>query len=230
MPYCGDTSLVKHYSDSRTVQLIRCRSWRCPDCVDHRTRRLMAEANGGSPNTFLTLTIRATPGMDMDEAAKRLSHAWRKLRLRAMRKYKLDHLPFLAVFEATKAGAPHLHILLRSKWLDQHWLSVQMTELLDSPHVDIRRIDNKGRVAAYVAKYCGKAPHHFGNCKRYWKSKDYEQRPDRLNKAPDPNRRPGERILEPFDRIVARWRSFGWHVTVERPGFARALDTHTVPP
>jgi hypothetical protein len=93
-----------------------------------------------------------------------------------MRHYKIKKLPFLAVVEATKLGWPHLHILLRSIWLDQKLISKWMGELHDSPNVYIERIDNKARVNAYVAKYAGKAAHKFGTTKRYWKSRDYELR------------------------------------------------------
>ena len=177
MPYCGETSLVKHQGPLRTVTSLRCRSWKCPDCVDGRRRRLIAELLGGQPGVMLTLTHKPQPGQSVEEAAAALSHAWRLLRLRAMRHYNLTKLPFMAVFEATKLGRPHLHILLRVKWLDQQWLSTQMDDIIQSPVVHIRRLDSKGRAAAYVAKYCGKSPHQFAKCKRYWKSQDYEQRP-----------------------------------------------------
>lgn len=137
----------------------------------------MAELLGGDPGVMLTLTRKPDPTITKDIAAQQLSHAWRKLRLRAMRHYNLKALPFMAVFEQTKAGQPHLHILLRVKWLDQQWLSAQMDDLLQSPIVHIKRLDSRGRAAAYCAKYCGKSPNQFGKCKRYWKSQDYEKRP-----------------------------------------------------
>lgn len=229
MPYCGETSLVKHQSNGRTVQMLRCRSWRCPDCVDGRVKRLIAEAIGGAPNTFLTLTVRAKPGDDPNTLAVKLSHAWRNLRLRAMRHYSLKALPFIAIFEATEIGMPHLHILLRCAWIDQRWLSDQMLDLLNSPIVDIRRIDNQGRVAGYVAKYCGSAPHHFGHCKRYWKSRDYEQRPERLNKEKKPHGSNGDRYPDHWQAIVHQWIELGWRVTIERFGFARAELAPLVP-
>lgn len=86
---------------------------------------------------------------------------------------KEKRIEFLAVFEATKLGWPHLHILCRSKWIDYHWLSDQMRKRLNSPMVNVQRITNPAKAAGYVAKYCGKAPHKFGDCKRYWKSKNY---------------------------------------------------------
>lgn len=51
-----------------------------------------------------------------------------------------------------------------------------MRDLLDSPHVDIRRIDNRSMVAGYCAKYCAKGTAKFGTCRRYWMSQDYDIR------------------------------------------------------
>ena len=145
MSYCGEQIAVKHEGKGLIVASLKCKAWTCPDCVDYRKRRMMAEACGGIPNTFITLTSRKTTKQTPSEAAKRLAHAWRLLRLRIMRRYHRKNLPFYAVFEKTKAGWPHLHILARTGWISQRFMSTVMAELIDSPHVDIRRIDNTGR-------------------------------------------------------------------------------------
>lgn len=49
-----------------------------------------------------------------------------------------------------------------------------MGRLIGSPIVDVRFITDLGRVASYVAKYISKAPEGFANCKRWWRSHDYE--------------------------------------------------------
>lgn len=234
MPYCGDTTLVKHTGEERDISVLRCRSWHCAECAPRRRSRLIAEAMGGDPVTFLTLTSRRIAGANTTTQAKQLINAWRLVRLRAMRKYKVKSIPFIAVVEATAAGVPHLHILTRTKYLDQAWLSTQMAELIDSPIVDIRRVDHKGRIAAYVGKYLGKNPHQFGTCKRYWKSRDYERRPDRLT----PRERIAgswfDRLMSHFNRVVANHRQMGYVVTVTAPFRAHARPPDggfwTVPP
>lgn len=178
---CSEWSLVKSDGTTATVQPLRCRCWSCEECSPIRKRQLMAQAHAGHPDTFLTLTVNPARGLDPSERARTLAHAWRSLRKRAMRKYKLAALPFLAVFERTKKGEPHLHILLRVKWLDQKWLSAQMRELIDAPIVDIRRVNGSSKISAYIAKYIGKDPQRFKGTKRYWASRDYEppgQEPD----------------------------------------------------
>lgn len=181
--YCGERSIVKYRIESREVASLRCKAWTCPDCAPDRSARLIAECHGGSPNTFLTLTSRRREGITPNAAALELTRAWRLVRLRLLRKTGAKKLPFFAVIESTKLGWPHLHILLRSVWLDRQQISDWMREICDSPVVDIRRIDQRAKVAAYVAKYCSKAAHKFGNAKRYYKSRDYELRsPEELER------------------------------------------------
>ncbi len=139
-----------------------------------------------------------------------------------MRHYKLAKLPFICVFEATKLGWPHLHILLRSQWIDQRWLSAQMADLIQSPVVDIRRIKSRQQVVSYVAKYCGKAPKQFGSCKRYWKSQDYEQRKDRLNPAPLEAGTYFEVLPYHIKTVISNWIGWGYPVEIEGTRCARA--------
>ena len=138
-----------------------------------RSRQLSREAFLGQPTKFLTLTTNPERGKSPDERARELARAWRLLRLRAMRALGLKNLPFLAVFEKTKNGEPHLHILLRTGYIDQAWLSDQMKDLTGAPIVDIRSVKDKKKLSAYIAKYVAKDPHRFKGTKRYWSSQDY---------------------------------------------------------
>lgn len=214
MSYCGQRSLVKQDTPStKTAVSLRCRSWQCPDCAPTRQKGLMAQAIGGAPNTFLTLTSRRRADQTANQAAAALSRAWRLVRLRIMRRYKLRRLPFIAVFEATKLGWPHLHILLRSPWIDQRWLSAQMDALIASPVVGIERVDNRGRIAIYVAKYCSDASKKFGTAKRYWCSQDYDLREPPPCKQPLPPGQGWEPNEWSLQRLARAWTELGWRVT-----------------
>ena len=138
-----------------------------------RSRQLARQAFLGQPTTFLTLTVNPARGTSPDHRARELARAWRLLRLRAMRRLGVKVMPFIAVFEKTKAGEPHLHILLRVAYLDQAWLSDQMKDMIDAPIVDIRSVRDKGKLSNYIAKYMAKDPHRFRGTKRYWTSQDY---------------------------------------------------------
>lgn len=213
MTYCGERSLVKYESTRREVASLTCKSWGCPDCFDGRKRRLMAECHAGAPNTFLTLTTKPREDGDRNKAALDLTRAWRLIRLRLMRHLRLKKLPFMAVMEGTKKGWPHLHILLRSIWLDQRLISQWMDELHDSPIVDISRIDNRARVNSYVSKYCAKAAHKFGTAKRYFKSQDYDLR-DENERDKYRKKKGGMEVVQcHVSRLARQYEEVDWRIT-----------------
>jgi len=88
-------------------------------------------------------------------------------------------LQYIWVMEKTKAGWPHLHILIRAKWIDQEWLSIQMNNLIGAPIVDVRRIVSNRMVVAYCAKYVGKCAEKFQWTKRYSQSREFADHKER---------------------------------------------------
>ena len=171
--FCSEWSLVKREFRSATVLPLKCKCWTCDECRPGRTRRLVEEAKSGAPTIFITLTSKRRASLTASEAAVLLAHAWRQVRREYLREHGKKSLAFLAVFEATKRGWPHLHIVARCKWLSQRWLSNRMRDLHDSPVVDVRRVHGTSKIAAYISKYIGKNPHRFAGVKRYWRSLDY---------------------------------------------------------
>ena len=183
--FCAEWSLVKHEGIKRTITPLYCNAWTCDVCQPRRRARLFRQAADGHPDTFITLTSNPAVGYSPDERAQALSEAWRVIVRRAKAKYGYTTIPYLCVFEATKYGEPHLHILARCAWLDQRWLSEQMDILTQAPVVDIRRIASQRQAAAYVAKYVGKDPHHFAGTKRYWMTRDYLAPIEPEDRVPD---------------------------------------------
>jgi len=173
MVYCAEWALVKHQSQHVTVLPLMCKCWTCDECRPGRTRRLVEEAKAGAPTIFITLTSRRRAHLTPSEAAVELVWAWRIIRRQYVREHGKGSLPFFAVFEATKRGWPHIHIVARCKWLSQKWLRKRMTELIDSPVQDVRQVYGLNKVAWYVSKYISKNPHRFEGVKRYWRSLDY---------------------------------------------------------
>lgn len=230
MPYCSSETLVKRDGELREGRVLKCRCWTCPTCQPDRVKRLIAEAIGGHPTTFITLTLRADDNRDRSAQAQALSYAWRIIRLRAMRRSRTTKLPFIAVLEATKAGTPHLHILARVRWLDQRWLSLQAAELLNAPIVDVRRIDAHRSIAGYVAKYVGKAPKQFGTSKRYWKSRDYELRAEWRDRSQHRPRSDFARVDRPLYTLAHMWQSWGLDLTWLTPTHVRAEPPTHGPP
>lgn len=213
---CSEWCLVKRETAGLKVVPLRCHCWNCDECRPARTARLVYEAKTGQPNIFITLTSRNRPDQTPDEAARALAHAWRKVRAEYLREHGKRSLDFLAVFEATKRGWPHLHIVARCKWIDQAWLSARMDALTGSPIVDVRKIKDAKTLAHYVSKYIGKNPFRFQGVKRYWRSLKF------LAPAPldDP---PVMDLGERWEPIDCNWRhmvevleTHGWVASWER--------------
>ena len=170
---CREMSLVKDDGTNGVAIPLLCRSWGCAWCRPIRQRQLVRLAESGTPNRFVTLTSNPSTGTSPAARAHALAVAWRLVCKRWRRANPEGTLEFLAVFEATKAGEPHLHILCRSGYIDQRWLSRQMKAIANAPIVDVRKVTNASTYARYIAKYVGKTPQRFGTCKRYWVTPGY---------------------------------------------------------
>jgi len=92
-------------------------------------------------------------------------------------KEQTPSVEFLGVIEAQESGEPHLHLLLRSEYVPQSWIAARMEAMIGAPICWIEALDGTKKIANYIAKYCGKDPHRFGTCKRYWQSKHYNLEP-----------------------------------------------------
>jgi len=225
--FCRDSSIVKAGDGPLVVLPLRCKCWSCEDCRPDRTRRLVYEAKLGKPTLFITLTSRKRKDRSPSWAARELVKAWRLIRRRYEATHGKGSIPFLAVFEETKRGWPHLHIVARCKWIDQAWLSEQMAELHDSPIVDVRAVKGLRKVAAYIVKYIGKNPMRFDGVKRYYRSLDYlipEADPElRLR----PSRGRWERVDCPMSRMVQYLEEVGFVAVI---GHDEASLRYGVPP
>lgn len=179
---CTERSLVKHGSNTLSVRPLRCKRWSCEHCRGRRAKDLWHKAFNGAPDMFLTLTKPPKEGETPAEAAEAFVVEWRLLRQFLCRRLDRKGITFLAVFEAHESGAPHLHILLRSKYIDRKLILEWWKERTGGIMVDIRRVHNPRQRASYVSKYVAKRPMQFGSCKRYWCSQDWDP-----PKKEDPN-------------------------------------------
>lgn len=163
---------------------IWCKSWHCEYCQPIRKKQVIKQALNGEPNKFITLTSTRRPDeMTPDQAAQQLVHAWRMVVQRGKREKLFKDIQYIAIFEETKLGWPHLHILARCSWLAQAWLSDRLEEYAQSPIVDIRQVRQRSKQAFYVAKYLGKAPQRYRGCKRYWRTLGYDLSPDKRDRC-----------------------------------------------
>ena len=213
MTVCGEISAVKWTRTQIVAVSLRCRSWLCEDCFPQRRRQLIAQAIGGKPTRFITITSRKTHTYTPEDAARRMSRAWAAVRKRIVRKYGLRCLPFFLVVEQHKSGWPHFHILARCPYIDHKWLSKQLGELCDGPVVWIEHLNSAHRIAVYCAKYCGKCVDKIGNTKRYWQSRDWDLRTEAYGHPVDLPTVPWKIVSDPLPRLVWAWKEFGWAVT-----------------
>ena len=174
---CQAQSLVKDGDRWGVAIPLYCRSWGCETCQPKRARQLICRGIRGKPNRLITLTSSSKSGETVEERAAALANAWRVTVRKARRLWPGQPIEYLAVFERTQRGEPHLHILVRGPFIPQGWLSGQMRERIGAPIVDIRLIREPEKAASYVAKYIGKDPTRFGSCKRYWATPGFDIEP-----------------------------------------------------
>lgn len=174
MSYCTDLSIVRDYGGFKKVATLRCKKWDCEHCGPKRARDLRWRCRNASPTKFLTLTVRKGQFPTPDEQARQMVEAWRMLRQYLCRLLGWKSIPFIAIFEKHKSGWPHLHILLRCKYIDHRLIREWWNNRLNSFKIDIREVKSEQHAAYYVSKYLTKSPHAFAQCKRYWASHDYD--------------------------------------------------------
>lgn len=181
---CGHLTLIAEDQSRVKLQRVRCHTWTCPRCAPRRKKRLFKEAITGRPNRLITLTVRPDQFRTPHEAARALSLAWRRCRDTLKRYHGHSEIESLAVFERHKSGWPHLHILVRSRFISQRWLSQYMGNRINSPIVDVRQIKTRKMAAAYVTKYLTKNPEKFRGTKRYWRTAAYSPSRKKKQKSP----------------------------------------------
>lgn len=179
---------------------------------------------GGNPTTFITLTANPSFAGSVIDRRRSIAKSWNLVVKRMKREFKLKSVPFFCVVEKTKRGEPHLHILARIPYVPQRWLSDQMRDLMNSPIVDIRRITDLSKAAWYVSKYIGKEPAQFGNCKRYWQSRDYLENKPPEDEAKEHYSDGWYVIREPLHQVMQRYGGTKWVVRNQLSGKALVFE------
>jgi len=139
----------------RFVYAIRCRRWSCAYCREQNKRVLFARVAAGRPQRLMTLTCLPRTGETPLDAYKRIRPC--VTRLCQMVRDNFGPCEYVCVTERTEKGWPHFHVLMRSPFVPQHWLSDKWLSLTGAPVVDIRRVKEWKSAARYVCKYVLKA-------------------------------------------------------------------------
>ncbi|MGL5733671.1 MAG: rolling circle replication-associated protein [Beijerinckiaceae bacterium] len=134
----------------------------------------MQTAKRGAPNLFVTLTVPPHKYDSFDEQARDMRRGLVLLRRQIHKRWRVENIPFIVVFERHKSGAPHMHLLMRGPFMLQRILLAIWRNIMGSGGVNIKFIRNQQKVLFYITKYIGKDLAKFEGCKRYWRSQNYE--------------------------------------------------------
>lgn len=180
---CTERSLVKHEGQALTCTPLRCKCWSCDHCAPNRRRDLKWKARNAAPTIFLTLTVKRGLYPTPEAQAAAMATGWRMLRQYLCRLLDRKAIPFLAIVEKHKSGWPHLHILLRTKYIDHRLIREWWVGRFNSPQIWIEQVDDQRKAAVYVSKYLAKHPERFEGCKRYWCSQDWDLAKNKVPKV-----------------------------------------------
>jgi hypothetical protein len=154
--YCGQGAVtgVSPDTDEEIVIPLSCKSWSCPRCADIKRLKYIRRLAAGQPQREFTLTTRSDPNMTAVEIVERMKRAF--VRLVGEIRDDFGSFEYALVWELTKAGTPHAHVLMRGSYIPQRWLSAHWHALGEGKNVDIRAVKNHRKHAAHLCKYLGK--------------------------------------------------------------------------
>jgi len=123
--------------------------------------------------TLLTLTCNPARHPHIDDAFLQTSAAVNFLFKRIRRRWPQAKVEYFLVWETTKKGWPHAHLLLQAPFIPQAWLSRAWEQLTGAPIIDIRAVHQSADVVSYIAKYLSKDPQAPSGMKRYRSSRNF---------------------------------------------------------
>lgn len=159
MEACPDARgfLVATSADEIYAVPAPCNRWDCPACGAYKRRTLYQRLKSHKGQRFMTLTCNPAAYTTPHAAYEAMSTAFSSLVKRIRRRYPARRFEYVLVWEQTKAGWPHLHVLLMGPWIEQRWLSRAWHQLVGAPIVDIRYVRQGVKTASYLSKYLTKA-------------------------------------------------------------------------
>lgn len=150
---------------------IPCKRWGCRWCGRRKAFGLAMRVQLAEPNRFLTLTVNpahfSTPREAYDCTRRKISDLSKAIRLHA------GSFEYCRVLEATKKGWPHYHLLVRSGFIRQQWLSDAWAASTGAPIVDIRLVKKSDNVFKYMLKYLCKQSYIPWTNRRVCWSRDF---------------------------------------------------------
>lgn len=216
---CGAWCATAQLEDGTYIAVpITCRSWDCPSCARYLKRRLLRRLRYASPNLFITLTTSERTAPTPEEAYHVANHAIAPLMKRWRRRFPNDRVEYFLVWEKTKRGWPHAHILLSAPSVSKHWLSDQWRELTGSYIIDLQKVSSSTHAAGYLTKYLTKDPAVPKGQRRWRRSKGFFVVQDERKTDPLPILSKWERQPRPVASQAAFWLRKGLAIREDATG------------
>ncbi|MBA7537072.1 hypothetical protein ES705_29338 [subsurface metagenome] len=141
--------------DEAIIIPLPCKSWDCPNCGPKKRHAWIYRLASGQPEREITLTCPVGKFLTPELAALKMKLAWGKLVLKIRKQW--GPFEYALVWELTKKGVPHCHILCRGSYIAQKWLSKQWEKLGIGPIVYIKSVKGDKLHAAHACKYLAKS-------------------------------------------------------------------------
>lgn len=154
----GCILLLDRAGRDATIVPLTCGSWRCPRCGPRVRATWAARIAAAEPQRFLTLTSDPARFYNPRDALIHLKSALPVL-VGYLRRRKFS-LEYVAVWEFTEAGWPHIHLVTRGDYIPQKIISGAWDTLGCGSIVHIEKITEGFAAARYVTKYLAKGTAH----------------------------------------------------------------------
>lgn len=154
--HCGRFSIKG--SDRKTgrtkFRRVNCSGWTCSYCGPRKAKLAKRAIRSWAEELhlcyFLTLTLDPSKLGEVEDDIRHLRRVFDKFRVYLRRKF--DESPrYICVVEFTKAGIPHLHVLI-DRYIEQRWISRTWDRLGGGRIVWIKRAPIRN-ISRYLAKY-----------------------------------------------------------------------------
>lgn len=170
-----------------TVVPLGCNRWDCERCGHRRARRWAARIAAAEPERFLTLTGNPHTHLLPAQVFHAMRKGWNKL-VQMIRR-KAGTFEYVGIWEVTKRGYPHLHILQKGEFVPWHWLKAVLPRCGFGPICSVKKVYKSSQAAHYVTKYLAKSltDTNIGGLfdRRIWTSRHFFSTPDAPPIPPD---------------------------------------------
>lgn len=214
---CGEWSLVQRSDAGLKAIPMRCHKWSCSDCGPRQKRRLLRCLQTTTVDALITLTCASSHFPDPATAFVYLSHQIPHLMKRLRRAYPLASIEYFCVWEETRAGWPHVHVLMRGPYIPQRLLSHHWSQLARSPIVDVRAVHQSQDAARYLSKYLTKQPAVPPGYRRFRTSRAFWQGDRPTRPPPNPSAPAWQLRRDCLAQIASTWAALGFVVTFDHP-------------